>query len=63
MGSVIKVGELVKEPVDFALANNLFEHLTQTEVVLLLGASARSCPGGVAEYHSAEFPVCLSGIL
>jgi hypothetical protein len=36
VGSAIEVGELVKEPVDFAFANNLFEHLTQADLMLLL---------------------------
>jgi SAM-dependent methyltransferase len=36
VGSAVKVGELVKEPVDFAFASNLFEHLTQTDLTTLL---------------------------
>jgi SAM-dependent methyltransferase len=36
VGSAIEVGELVKEPVDFAFASNLFEHLTQADLILLL---------------------------
>ena len=37
IGSAVEVGELVKEPVDFAFASNLFEHLTQTDLMTLLG--------------------------
>jgi hypothetical protein len=37
VGSAVEVGELVKEPVDFAFASNLFEHLTQTDLMTLLG--------------------------
>jgi hypothetical protein len=36
VGSAIDVGNLVKEPVDFAFASNLFEHLTQTDLTTLL---------------------------
>jgi hypothetical protein len=41
VGSAIEVGELVKEPVDFAFASNLFEHLTQSDLVKLLGGLRR----------------------
>jgi hypothetical protein len=37
VGSAVEVGELVKEPVDFAFASNLFEHLTQLDLMTLLG--------------------------
>jgi hypothetical protein len=37
VGSAVEVGELVKEPVDFAFASNLFEHLTQADLMTLLG--------------------------
>jgi SAM-dependent methyltransferase len=37
IGSAVEVGELVKEPVDFAFASNLFEHLTQPDLMTLLG--------------------------
>jgi SAM-dependent methyltransferase len=37
VGSAAEVGELVKEPVDFAFASNLFEHLTQADLMTLLG--------------------------
>jgi SAM-dependent methyltransferase len=37
IGSAVEVGELVKEPVDFAFASNLFEHLTQADLMKLLG--------------------------
>ena len=37
IGSAVEVGELVKEPVDFAFASNLFEHLTQPDLTTLLG--------------------------
>jgi SAM-dependent methyltransferase len=37
VGSAAEVGELVKEPVDFAFASNLFEHLTQADLMMLLG--------------------------
>jgi SAM-dependent methyltransferase len=36
VGSAVEVGELVKEPVDFAFASNLFEHLTQADLMTLL---------------------------
>ena len=36
IGSAVEVGELVKEPVDFAFASNLFEHLTQADLMTLL---------------------------
>jgi SAM-dependent methyltransferase len=36
VGSAIEVGQLVNEPVDFAFASNLFEHLTQRELKRLL---------------------------
>jgi SAM-dependent methyltransferase len=36
IGSAVEVGELVKEPVDFAFASNLFEHLPQTDLMMLL---------------------------
>ena len=36
VGSAIDVGNLVKEPVDFAFASNLFEHLTQADLTTLL---------------------------
>ena len=35
-GSAVEVGSLVKGQVDFALASNLFEHLTQSELIRLL---------------------------
>jgi SAM-dependent methyltransferase len=37
IGSAVQVGKLVNEPVDFAFASNLFEHLTQNDLVTLLG--------------------------
>jgi hypothetical protein len=37
VGSAVEVGSLVKGRVDFALASNLFEHLTQIELTNLLG--------------------------
>jgi hypothetical protein len=37
VGSAVEVGQLVKEPVDFAFASNLFEHLTQPDLMTLLG--------------------------
>jgi SAM-dependent methyltransferase len=37
IGSAVEVGELVKDPVDFAFASNLFEHLKQTDLMTLLG--------------------------
>jgi cyclopropane fatty-acyl-phospholipid synthase-like methyltransferase len=36
VGSAVEVGSLVKGQVDFALASNLFEHLTQSELIRLL---------------------------
>ena len=36
VGSAVEVGSLVKGQVDFALASNLFEHLTQDELIRLL---------------------------
>ncbi len=36
VGSAVEVGSLVKGQVDFALASNLFEHLTQSELTRLL---------------------------
>lgn len=36
VGSAVEVGNLVKGQVDFALASNLFEHLTQSELTRLL---------------------------
>jgi SAM-dependent methyltransferase len=36
VGSAVEVGSLVKGQVDFALASNLFEHLTQIELMRLL---------------------------
>jgi cyclopropane fatty-acyl-phospholipid synthase-like methyltransferase len=36
VGSAVEVGSLVKGQVDFALASNLFEHLTQSELMRLL---------------------------
>jgi len=36
VGSAVEVGRLVRAPVDFAFASNLFEHLTQAELVELL---------------------------
>jgi SAM-dependent methyltransferase len=37
VGSAVEVGELVKEPVDFAFVSNVFEHLMQTDLMTLLG--------------------------
>ena len=36
VGSAVEVGSLVKGQVDFALASNLFEHLSQGELIRLL---------------------------
>jgi SAM-dependent methyltransferase len=36
VGSAVEVGSLVRGQVDFALASNLFEHLTQTELIRVL---------------------------
>jgi SAM-dependent methyltransferase len=36
VGSAVKVGELVKDAVDFAFASNVFEHLTQPDLITLL---------------------------
>ena len=37
VGSAVEVRETLYEPVDFAFAGKLFEHLTQTDLVPLLG--------------------------
>jgi hypothetical protein len=37
----MEVGQLVKGPVDFAFASNLFEHLSQAELVRLLDGLRR----------------------
>ena len=44
IGSAVDVGELVKEPVDFAFASNLFEHLTQTDLMTLLRWKRQQMP-------------------
>ena len=36
IGSAVEVGDLVREPVDFAFASNLFEHLTQADLIRVL---------------------------
>jgi SAM-dependent methyltransferase len=41
VGAATEVGQLVKGPVDFAFASNLFEHLSQAELVRLLDGLRR----------------------
>jgi SAM-dependent methyltransferase len=41
VGSATEVGQLVKGPVDFAFASNLFEHLSQAELIRLLDGLRR----------------------
>ena len=45
VGTAIEVGELVTEPVDFAFASNLIEHLTQSDLVTMLAGVRKILSG------------------
>jgi SAM-dependent methyltransferase len=56
VGSAVEVGSLVKGQVDFALASNLFEHLTQIELIRLLqGVRGLLCPKGTLTVIQPNF--------
>ena len=56
VGSAVEVGRLVKEPVDFAFASNLFEHLTQPELTsLLTGVRSVLSPRGTLNIVQPNF--------
>lgn len=54
VGSAVEVGQLVKEPVDFAFASNLFEHLTQPDLMTLLGGLRKICPHAAPSTSSSR---------